>query len=530
MDKKKIIAIAACVVVLGGAGILGFALDKKGDSAKPAEATTVVQPVTDQNGAAVTTPEGATVTEVVSETESTSAESTTESTTAKSTSALVSVSEETTVKTAETTTKKQASKKKTSKKPATTEPQVIYTDIVLKKNGGAECKSPKVSLAANEVIIEEPGNYRITQQTGKDPWHGKIIVRLNGKNNEKAELRFENVNIGYKYSKNIIEIIDTNITNIKRDFIDSESDASADSIKRISKIDKAPNVDLSFPEGTKSTFSSTANSVVGVIYNESKLTIKGHGKAYIKSENVNNCICSTKSITIKNVALYLTTMQTSNTSALAPNTGAAKGIFSYDKVTLESGTLDIKSNGDSIRCDDFFAEGGTATLSSSACDGIDADDAIVINGGTITSKALEKSSFKVRRINNQEKRDSGVPNIAKEDCVRSSSDTFAINGGTVIGESKKITTVQGASKQPSVTCKIVKPSRGTDAAATESKVPAIISIKNLKTSQNKCTKFLYSSSSVVKGKKYTATANEKSAEAKWSGTTAIIDIESVNNR
>ncbi|MBQ3903887.1 MAG: hypothetical protein II744_02830, partial [Eubacterium sp.] len=187
MDKKKIIAIAACVVVLGGAGILGFALDKKSDSAKPAEATTVVQPVTDQNGAAVTTPEGATVTEVVSETESTSAESTTESTTAKSTSALVSVSEETTAKTAETTTKKQASKKKTSKKPATTEPQVVYTNIVLKKNGGAECKSPKVSLAANEVIINKAGDYRFTSKT--DIWHGRIVVKL--KNTEKAELRFE---------------------------------------------------------------------------------------------------------------------------------------------------------------------------------------------------------------------------------------------------------------------------------------------------------------------------------------------------
>ena len=520
MDKKKIIAIAACVVVLGGAGILGFALDKKGDSAKPAEATTVVQPVTDQNGAAVTTPEGATVTEVVSETESTSAESTTESTTAKSTSALVSVSEETTAKTAETTTKKQASKKKTSKKPATTEPQVVYTDIVLKKNGKAECKSPKVSLAANEVIIEEPGDYRFTSKT--DIWHGRIAVKL--KNTEKAELRFENVNI--EYNKNVIEIIDTSIKT-NRSFLETESEAASDTIKEIADNDLAPNVQLSFPEGTKSSFSSTANSVTGVLYNESKLTIKGHGKAYFESKkNANNCICSTKSIKIRNLALYLTTAQHTNTSALAPNTGSARGIFSYSKVTLESGTLDIKSNGDSIRCDDFIAEGGTATLSSSACDGIDADDAIVINGGTITSKALEKSSFKVRRINNTEK---GLSGGVRKD----KGDTFAINGGTVIGESKKITTVQGASKQPSVTCKIVKPNRGTDAAASESKVPAIISIKNLKTSQNKCTKFLYSSSAVVKNKKYSATANgitSKEEDTTWDGTVGTILINSKVNK
>ncbi|MBR7072825.1 MAG: hypothetical protein IKI33_04315, partial [Eubacterium sp.] len=167
-----------------------------------------------------------------------------------------------------------------------------------------------------------------------------------------------------------------------------------------------------------------------------------------------------------------------------------------------------------------------ATLSSSACDGIDADDAIVINGGTITSKALEKSSFKVRRINNTEK---GLSGGVRKD----KGDTFAINGGTVIGESKKITTVQGASKQPSVTCKIVKPNRGTDAAASESKVPAIISIKNLKTSQNKCTKFLYSSSAVVKNKKYSATANgitSKEEDTTWDGTVGTILINSKVNK
>ena len=37
----------------------------------------------------------------------------------------------------------------------------------------------------------------------------------------------------------------------------------------------APNVSLTFPTGTSSSFESSANVKTGVIYNESKLEIKG---------------------------------------------------------------------------------------------------------------------------------------------------------------------------------------------------------------------------------------------------------------
>lgn len=422
-----------------------------------------------------------------------------------------------------TNTTKSSGKKSSSKskKEPATEPEKTYINIVLLKNRKAKCSSPNVSLATGEVLIEKAGDYRITQDTGKDAWHGQIIVRL--KNTEKAELRFENVNI-QNNTKNIIQLIDKSIKT-NRSFLETESATAEDEIQEIADNDSAPNIDLSFPEGTKSYFSTSANSVTGVVYNESKLEIKGHGNVTFESiKNANNCICSTKSITVKNVSVNLVTAQHNNTSSMASNTGAARGIYSYNKVNLESGSISIQSNGDGIRCDKFFAYGGTANITSSACDGIDADDCIVISGGTITSTALEKSSFKVRRINNTE-------NGAAKGRVRDGNDTFAIHGGIVKGESKRITTVQTASKQPSITCKIVKPGRGTDAAATESKVPAIITIKELKkSSTNKCTKFLYSSSAVVKGKKYTATANKKSATSQWKGTVAIIDIESETNR
>ena len=412
-----------------------------------------------------------------------------------------------------------AKNKSSTAKVSTTAPQPQYIDIVLLKNRKAKCSSPNVSLATGEVVIDKAGDYRITSKT--DEWHGKIVLKL--KNTEKAELRFEDVNIRND-TANIVQILDTSIKT-NRSFLEAEAAAGTtadDEIKEISDSDHAPNVQISFPDNTSSIFSTTANSITGVIYNESKLIIKGHGKALIKSErNANNCICSTKSIKIRNVSLNLTTAQNTSTSSLAKSTGAARGIFSYSSVTLESGYLNVKTNGDAIRCDDFISEGGTASLTSSACDAIDADDAIIINKGTITATALEKYSFKVRRINNDEKRKAGDSSISSSDCIRSGKgDTFAINGGTVKGESKKITTAQNASKQPVITCKLVKK---TKKSQEEEKVAAVVDIKGVKKSSNKCTKFLYSSSGLKNGKKYTATANGNSGSATVNKT-GIIEI------
>ncbi len=443
---------------------------------------------------------------------------------AQNTAAAKKVKEDTSKNRLVTTTKpkNKITTTKASANPAddTTVPLDSYINIVLKRNSKAECSSPNVTLATGEIYIEKGGDYRITSQT--DNWHGQIIVKL--KNTEKCELRFENVNIT-NTSKNIIQIIDSSI-NSDRSFLEAEAAADSaadDSIKEISDNNMAPNVDLSFPTGTSSSFSTSANSYTGVIYNESKLTIKGNGKALIKSmKNANNCICSTKSVSIKNVALNLETASNNVPSTIASGSGSAKGIFSYSKVNVESGNLIIKSNGDSIRCDSFYSYGGTTNIQSSACDGIDADDAIVISGGSVTSVALQKSSFKVRRVNNTEK---GIGKGIR----KGRGDTFKITGGTVIGESLKISTVQQDSTQPSVTCRVVKQGAKTDAAANESKVPAVLSISGLKSSMNKCTKFLYSSSKVKKGNLYTVKTDKNSVKMKktdWKGNVGIAKVVS----
>lgn len=425
-------------------------------------------------------------------------------------------------KAAATTTKKSNKTTKAVKRQEddTTVPLDSYIDIVLKRNSKAECSSPNVTLATGEIYIEKGGDYRITSQT--DDWHGQIIVKL--KNTEKCELRFENVNIS-NTSKNIIQIIDSSI-NSDRSFLEAEAAADSaadDSIKEISDNDKAPNVDLSFPTGTSSSFSTSANSYTGVIYNESKLTVKGNGKALIKStKNANNCICSTKSITVKNVALNLETASNNVPSAIASGSGSAKGIFSYSKVSVESGKLNIKANGDAIRCDSFYSYGGTTDIKSSACDGIDADDAIVISAGSVTAVALKKSSYKVRRVNNTEKG-------TGKGIRKGKGDTFKITGGTVIGESLKISTVQQDSTQPSITCRVVKQSAKTDAAANESKVPAILTISGLKSSMNKCTKFLYSSPKVKKGSLYTVKTDKNSVKMQktdWKGSVGTAKVVS----
>ncbi len=394
--------------------------------------------------------------------------------------------------------------------------------IVLLPNRTAKSDAPGVSVTTGAVTITQPGDYEITSET--DVWHGQIIIRL--PNTEKAEVAFRNVAI-QNDTTNIIQIIDSSIDE-DRSFLEAESgldEYASDYVEMLSEYDMAPNVQLSFPEGTSSSFTTTVNSHTGVLYNESKLIIKGHGNATFSSvRNPNNCICSTKSIKIRNVHLSLNTPQSESTSVLDKATGSAKGIFSYSRITVESGTLTVRTNGDGIRCQKLDMLDGSVDIKSSACDGIDADDMIVIGGGNIRVTAFEKYAYKVRRINNTDK--GYVKGRARPD----KGDTFEINGGTVIGESKRISTVQPSSAQASLSCRIVKPSAGTNAALLETKTPDYISIEGVKTSENKCTKFLYSAASLKAGKLYSVSAGGNTTQmtaADWNSTAGTARVISV---
>lgn len=410
----------------------------------------------------------------------------------------------TTKKNTESTTKKKTDNKDDNKESTTNSTTALEKtdiDIVLLKNSKAECKSSNVDIENAKVTIHEEGDYLITSQT--DDWHGKIVVKL--PNTAECSIRFEDVKISYDQG-NIIQIQDTSI-DTDRTFIETEAVSSDDVVDNellsISENDHAPNVSLSFPEGTRSEFISSANSYTGVLYNESKLTIKGNGSVKFESiRNRDNCICSTKSITIKNCAVSLITANNMSTEKPAGN-GSGKGIFSYNKVTVDSGSLTAKVNGDGIRCSRFICNGGTVDVKSSACDAFDTDNEITINGGSVTAYATEKSVFKVRRVN------AGKQKEGK-------NHTFDINGGTVFGAGKKSTPVQSSSTQASLNASI----RSTDPQKTYG-TRGVISIKNngteIASSSVSVTTLIYSSGSVSKTKAYKMTANSHSADFAFNG-------------
>ena len=423
-------------------------------------------------------------------------------------------------------------KPSTTKAPATTEAK--ETVITLQKNGNASCQSEKVSINSSgygTVTINSPGDYIIKSDV--DVWHGQIIVKL--KNTENADIRLENVNIATQ-NANAIQIIDSSIDS-NRSFIEadvSSGNAGAgdadntlqNAMKEVAKQSKAPNVSLSFPTGTSSSFSTVSNNISGVLYNESKLTIKGNGKVTFESKkNRNNAIASTKSVSFKNVDATLITPANESTSALS----SARGIFCYSKVNVESGNLTIKSNGDGIRCEEFNSADGTTNIKSSASDGIDADDAINITGGKVTVEALQKSCLKVRRVNNQEELNEGKTGVKSDDGINKPDHTFKIDGGTVVAMGKNITTLksvksgQTTSKQASIVCKSVK-AKGSEAA----KKAINFSIKGSgvnASSGAKCIKYLYSSPSVDSSKEYTVSSNGYSSEkAVFTGKAGVAKI------
>lgn len=423
-------------------------------------------------------------------------------------------------------------KPSTTKAPATTEAK--ETVITLQSNGKASCQSEKVSINSSgygTVTINSPGDYIIKSDV--NVWHGQIIVKL--KNTENADIRLENVNIATQ-NANAIQIIDTSIDS-NRSFIEADVSSGTsgagdtdntlqDAMKEVAKQPKAPNVSLSFPTGTSSSFSTVSNNISGVLYNESKLTIKGNGKVTFESKkNRNNAIASTKSVSFKNVDATLITPANESASALS----SARGIFCYSKVNVESGSLTIKSNGDGIRCEEFNSADGTTNIKSSASDGIDADDAINITGGKVTVEALQKSCLKVRRVNNQEKLNEGKTGVKSDDGINKPDHTFKIDGGTVVAMGKNITTLksvksgQTTSKQASIVCKSVK-AKGSE----EAKKAIDFSIKGSGVNASsgvKCIKYLYSSPSVDSSKEYIVSSSGYSSEkAVFTGKAGVAKI------
>lgn len=526
--KKAIIAIT--VLALLGGSVAGCSANTQDVDSVSSSATETSSTQTDKENSTeietetVTSTEG-TTDETSQSTSASTSNSSTSQTTKKQTTATTkkaSTTKKSTTANKKTTTKKQTTSQNQSTTVSTTAEQEIT--INLTKNGNAQCSSSNVTIDApsgletqGTVYIEKGGDYIITSDT--DTWHGQIVIKL--QNTESANIRFENVNISTT-KPNAIKIIDASI-NAERSFI--EADASTpgtstdtdntlrDEMKDVSKNDKAPNVDLSFPTGTSSSFTTNANALSGVIYNESKLTIKGNGKVDVSATtNRNNAICSTKSITFKNVTANLTTAANNSTSSLS----SARGIFTFSKVNIESGSLNIKTNGDGIRCEEYNSTGGSTTITSSASDGIDADDAIIITDGTVKVIALKKSSFKVRRVNNQELINNGDKNVKADDGIKKADHTFKIDGGTVWAESKNITNLssqkagQSVSKQASITCRSVKV-KGSDTA--KDLITFNISGNGLSvTSENKCIKFLYSSPSINTSKTYTVSAKNYDSE------------------
>lgn len=546
MNLKRAITVITAAAIIS-ASLVGCSAGSSAVDAGAEKTSAVSQEesTTDKADAVAENPSESTV--VAEKEESTTAKGETTSSSVTSTTAKKGTQQTTAKK---TTTKKATTKKATTKKTATkksntastttaaaknnttTAPSSTEIKINLLKNGNAECKSSNVtidppSVLENEgtVYIEKGGDYVITSST--DEWHGQIVIKL--ANTESANIRIENVNITSQKA-NVIKILDRSITT-DRTFIEPDlssgntgedtDNALRDEMKEISKNDKAPNVDISFPTGTSSSFSTSANSLSGVIYNESKLTIKGNGSVNISAtKNRNNAICSTKSITFKNVTANLSTAANDSPSALS----SARGIFTFSKVYVESGTLNIKSNGDGIRCEEFNSSGGTSSITSSAADGVDADDAINITGGNVTVIGLDKSCFKVRRINNQEKIDAGDKTVKASDGVTKSTHTFKIDGGTVMALGKNITTVQKASKQASITCRSVK-SAGTEEAKKAIKFTIKGTGVNV-TSPSTCIKYLYSSPSVDRTKEYTVSSSGYASKTvSFSGTVGDVRIE-----
>lgn len=288
-------------------------------------------------------------------------------------------------------------------------------DIVLQDNGKVAYDADNITVNGNlatggtEIIVDGPGEYSkyyVTSETGT--FYGKIEFRFSV--DDDVEVKFYNVNIS-----------SGNKTAVKFTNIDSEADKEGDGEEigvggntGTSVITPAPKVEMSITGAN--SFKASGSGKNGAVYSECKLGIKGRGSVEIDGGPSLSGICSTESITIKNATLDIVSR-------------GKQGISCDKKVTVDAGaTLRIESTGDGIHCNKFEYNGSAVegskesiiTIRSSnavnCADGIDADEQIIINGGTLDIIALTpaKYALKCRRV-----------------IKGNSKGIFVINGGTV---------------------------------------------------------------------------------------------------
>lgn len=173
-----------------------------------------------------------------------------------------------------------------------------------------------------------------------------------------------------------------------------------------------PDLIISFTEGTTNTLEvkdCNLSDMIGTIYSECSLSIRGHGEGTIKNANQNAIHCL-KSVEVRNVELNL----------IAP---AGRGVYTKARYENNAGcTVKISAYRDAIKCDKFYMYDGTLLAYSQKNDAIDSEDRAVISGGLLVADTADTSKnygIKVRRI---------LENQVRPDKY----DTFEVSGGTVI--------------------------------------------------------------------------------------------------
>ncbi len=307
------------------------------------------------------------------------------------------------------------------------EPQLEYNTIVLKSGNNYATDADNVtgktnSLGTFEIKVDGPGKYNkyVVTSDGNSTFTGKLEFEL--KTTEEVEVKFMNVNISTN-GKTAVKF--TNLDRVVNKDSDAEGNIGSEGSDAGTAVDvPAPKVEVSFPEGTTSKIKANGSGTNGSLYSECKLGLKGYGTAQIDGGQNLSGICCTESIKIKNVKLNILS-------------DSKQGISCDKKVTVESGTINIKSKGDCIHCNKFEMYGGNAELNSlnaiNCSDGIDSNDYILIKGGELNITALTQNKYSMK-----------VRKIVKENP----KGYFQIDGGKVVanGGSGQIQKITGAQK------------------------------------------------------------------------------------
>lgn len=278
--------------------------------------------------------------------------------------------------------------------PQPADPTVDYCTIVLGTGTKYVTDADNVEGKNNasgsyEVKVSGPGKYSkyvVSSEPGTT-FTGKLEFQLH--TTEEIEVKFVNVNISAN-AKTAVKF--ANLDRVVNKGSDSEGDVGSEGSDVGTAVDiPAPQVEVSFPEGTSSTIKANGSGNNGSIYSECKLGLKGYGSAVINGGQNLSGICCTESVKIKNVKLNIVS-------------SAKQGISCDKKVTVESGEIHTETKGDGIHCNKFEMYGGNVDLNSlytyECCDGIDSNDYVLIKGGVLNITALTggKYSIKVRKI------------------------------------------------------------------------------------------------------------------------------------